>query len=346
MSNSARDYILALTDIRVTFGTGASQVKAVDGVSLAIERGTTLGLVGESGCGKSTLARATIRTQRLDSGTIDFDGLRFSSLEGETLRKARRGMQMVFQDPYSSLNPRMAVRDIIADPLRNNSELSNFQIAQKVKALLEQVGLPQRALRAFPHEFSGGQRQRVGIARALALDPALVICDEAISALDVSIQAQIVNLLHDLQVELNLTYLFIAHDIAVVRHFSDRIAVMYLGKIVEEGNSVELCANPKHPYTQSLIAAVPIPNPRLERERRKKTAVIKGEISARSENGCRFSPRCQWREYVRNEMGIDCTVSEPILETYEDGHLSTCHLGNSPAHKEASLQSQLPGSNR
>ncbi len=326
MTSNSTDNILSIKDIRVTFGDGANENKAVDGVSLNIERGTTLGLVGESGCGKSTLARAVIRTQNIRSGQILFDGQDFGSLRGDALRRARRGIQMVFQDPYSSLNPRMAVRDIIADPLRNNSDLSRGEMAAKVEKLLDQVGLPARALNAYPHELSGGQRQRVGIARALALDPALVICDEAISALDVSIQAQIVNLLQDLQDEFNLTYLFIAHDIAVVRHFSDRIAVMYLGKIVEEGPALELCSSPEHPYTQALISAVPVPDPRLERERRKTATLIKGDISIRAEEGCKFAPRCQMREKVKQELAIDCAATEPRSGIVRPGHTSACHL--------------------
>ena len=321
-----RDYVLSLEDIRVTFGSGPTENKAVDGVSLNIERGKTLGLVGESGCGKSTLARAAIRTQPIDSGRIFLDGQDFGNLKGDALRRARRGIQMVFQDPYSSLNPRMAVCDIVADPLRNNSDLTRDEISAKVAILLDQVGLPPRALNAYPHELSGGQRQRVGIARALALDPALVICDEAISALDVSIQAQIINLLQELQDEFKLTYLFIAHDIAVVRHFSDRIAVMYLGKVVEEGPALELCARPQHPYTQSLISAVPVPDPRLERERRAKASVLKGDISIKADRGCRFAPRCQMRKIVKRESGIECAEVEPDRIEVGTNQYSRCHL--------------------
>ena len=326
MTENGKDNILSLKDIRVTFGRGTNANRAVDGVSLEVEKGKTLGLVGESGCGKSTLARAIIRTQQMESGQIQFNGQDFSSLKGATLRRARRGIQMVFQDPYSSLNPRLAIAEIIADPLINNSELSRGDIAKKVAKLLDQVGLPSRALNAYPHELSGGQRQRVGIARALALDPALLICDEAISALDVSIQAQIVNLLQDLQDELSLTYLFIAHDIAVVRHFSDQIAVMYLGKIVESGAALDLCSNPQHPYTQSLISAVPVPDPRLERERRAKAVVIKGDISVKADNGCKFAPRCQMRNSVMQELKIDCAEVEPKSERIGAGHIAACHL--------------------
>lgn len=326
MADGNKDNILSLRDIRVTFGKGPNANRAVDGVSLNIERGKTLGLVGESGCGKSTLARAIVRTQAMDSGQILFDGQDFGSLQGDTLRRARRGMQMVFQDPYSSLNPRMAIAEIIADPLRNNSDLSRSEIAKKVGKLLDQVGLPSRALNAYPHELSGGQRQRVGVARALALDPALVICDEAISALDVSIQAQIINLLQDLQNELKLTYLFIAHDIAIVRHFSDRIAVMYLGKIVESGSALDLCSNPQHPYTQSLISAVPVPDPKLERERRKKAVVIKGDISLHADHGCKFAPRCQMRKTIERELNIDCATVEPTPQEVWSGHKTACHL--------------------
>lgn len=326
MADNREDNILSLKDIRVTFGQGPNANRAVDGVSLNIEKGKTLGLVGESGCGKSTLARAIVRTQPMVSGQILFKGTDFGSLDRAALRRARRGIQMVFQDPYSSLNPRMAIAEIIADPLVNNSDLSRSEMARKVAKLLDQVGLPSRALHAFPHELSGGQRQRVGIARALALDPALLICDEAISALDVSIQAQIVNLLHDLQEELDLTYLFIAHDIAVVRHFSDRIAVMYLGKIVEAGEALEVCSNPRHPYTQSLISAVPVPDPKLERERWEKAVLIKGDVSVKADQGCKFAPRCQKRNTVKLGLGIDCAEVEPKLNRDETGHMYACHL--------------------
>jgi oligopeptide/dipeptide ABC transporter ATP-binding protein len=326
MDKGAMDPLLSVENLRVSFGP----VKAVDGVSLHIDAGETLGLVGESGCGKSTLARAIIRIQKLDSGHIRFRGQDFDRLERNTLRRARRDIQMVFQDPYSSLNPRMPIHSIIADPLRNNSDLSGAEIVAKVVKLVDQVGLPMRALNAYPHELSGGQRQRVGIARALALDPAFIICDEAISALDVSIQAQIINLLQDLQKDLGLTYLFIAHDIAVVRHVSDRIAVMYLGKVVEVGSADELCRNPQHPYTKALLAAVPIPDPIAERRRWETNAVIKGDITIKAEDGCKFAPRCPMRNRVKELYGIDCATVEPALRRTDGGHLSACHLSNPP----------------
>ncbi len=243
-------------------------VRAVDGISFSIPRGQTLGLVGESGSGKSTACRALLQLTRPTSGSVRFEGEEIAGLSRRRMRPLRREMQMIFQDPYASLNPRKRVGQIVADPLRRQGVASGAQLRRQVGELLERVGLGSEDRDRFPHEFSGGQRQRIGIARALALRPKLVVCDEPVSALDVSIQAQIVNLLDDLQDELGLTYLFVAHDIGVVRHISDRIAVMHDGRIVEEGTADQVCESPQDPYTRALIAAVPIPDPRESRARR------------------------------------------------------------------------------
>jgi len=248
-------------------GIGVS-VKAVDGVSFEIRQGETLGLVGESGCGKSTLGRLVMQLIPVTSGKVFLDGVELTSLHGERLRQQRRQMQIIFQDPFASLDPRMTIGDIIAEPLVNFGVVRGRKLRDRVQELLRVVGLNPNFNNRYPHEFSGGQRQRIGIARALALNPKLIVCDEAISALDVSIQAQVVNLLEDLQREFNLTYLFIAHDLSVVRHISDRVMVMYLGKIVEIANSTETYTNPKHPYTKALLSAIPLPDPKLQRGRR------------------------------------------------------------------------------
>ncbi|HET7121436.1 MAG TPA: ATP-binding cassette domain-containing protein [Solirubrobacterales bacterium] len=243
-------------------------VKAVDGVSFSVQRGETLGLVGESGSGKSTACRAVLQLVAPTSGSVRFEGREIAGLSRREMRPLRGEMQMIFQDPYASLNPRKRVGQIVGDPLRRQKEASGSELRKRVQGLLERVGLSAEHYNRFPHEFSGGQRQRIGIARALALNPKLVVCDEPVSALDVSIQAQIINLLDDLQDELGLAYLFVAHDIGVVRHISDRIAVMYEGKIVEQGSADEVCERPKDEYTKKLLAAVPIPDPRESRERR------------------------------------------------------------------------------
>ena len=295
-------------------------VKAVDGVSLSIQRGETLGLVGESGCGKSTLGRAVLRLYEPTSGRIRFDGTDITTLPESELRPLRTKMQMIFQDPYSSLNPRHSVERLVGEPLRvHHTGTAKATVASRVRELLEVVGLPADAGNRYPHEFSGGQRQRIGLARALALNPDFVVCDEPVSALDVSIQAQIVNLLERLKEELGLTYLFIAHDLAVVRHISDRIAVMYLGKVVEIAPGDDLYDNPLHPYTLTLLSAIPIPDPEVERRR---VAIrVAGDLPspANPPSGCRFHTRCPFAQETR------CADEEPELRSLE-GHLVACHF--------------------
>jgi oligopeptide/dipeptide ABC transporter ATP-binding protein len=293
-------------------------LRAVDDVSLAISRGETLGLVGESGCGKSTFGRLLIRLLEPTSGSIRLDGTDITDLRGAALREHRRAMQIIFQDPYGALNPRMSVEDIIAEPLIIHGARANAATRREVARLLDLVGLPERARALFPHEFSGGQRQRIGIARALILQPKLVVCDEPVSALDVSVQAQIVNLLSELQRELGLTYLFIAHDLAVVKHISTRVAVMYLGKVVEVADKPKLYAAPLHPYTQMLIAAVPASHPRL---RRRISKQLTGDVPSAlaPPAGCRFHTRCP------HAMPI-CREQEPRVTNPGEGHLVACHL--------------------
>jgi oligopeptide transport system ATP-binding protein len=305
-------------------------LRAVDGVSFSIARGETLGLVGESGCGKSTTGRALLQLLQPSAGSVRFAGIELTSLWRKRfgtsvwtreLRELRRRMQMIFQDPYASLNPRMTVEDLVAEPLRTFRVGEPRQIAKRVRELLVQVGMDPRYRRRYPHEFSGGQRQRIGIARALALQPELIVCDEPISALDVSIQAQILNLLGELRRAFGLTYLFIAHDLAAVRHISDRIAVMYLGLIAEIGPSEAVCARPLHPYTRALIAAVPIPNPSAERTRVR--LPVRGEPPSPVDppSGCRFHPRCA--------IAIArCSQEVPALAPApgERDRLVACHL--------------------
>jgi peptide/nickel transport system ATP-binding protein len=294
-------------------------IKAVDDVTLEIQRGETLGLVGESGCGKSTLGRAILRLYEPTAGRVLFDGQDISHLGEAEMRPLRRRMQMIFQDPFASLNPRHSVGRIVSEPLRVHGIAGRRESGKRVRELLEVVGLPADAASRYPHEFSGGQRQRVGLARALALNPDFIVCDEPVSALDVSIQAQIVNLHESLQRDFDLTYLFIAHDLAVVRHISDRIAVMYLGKIVEISPAVELYDNPLHPYTVSLLSAVPIPDPEVERER--ETILLVGDLPspANPPPACRFHTRCPFVQETR------CRDEEPALRKLEGGHWVACH---------------------
>jgi oligopeptide transport system ATP-binding protein len=293
-------------------------VRAVDDVSFFIRRGETLGLVGESGCGKSTTGRAILQLYKPTAGSVQFEGQELTTLSGSALRKMRRRMQMIFQDPYASLNPRMTVGSIIAEPLEIHGLASGRAKQERVQELLRLVGLNPYFANRYPHEFSGGQRQRIGIARALAVEPAFMVCDEPISALDVSIQAQIINLLERLQEELGLTYLFIAHDLAVVRHISDRVAVMYLGKIVEITGRDELYERPLHPYTQALLSAVPVPDPRVEKRRQR--IILTGDVPSpvNPPAGCRFNPRCRFaQDYCRQ-------VEPPLIEV-SPNHWVACH---------------------
>jgi oligopeptide/dipeptide ABC transporter ATP-binding protein len=294
-------------------------IKAVDDVSLTIQRGETLGLVGESGCGKSTVGRTILRLYEPTEGKVLFDGRDITHLSEKELRPLRRRMQMIFQDPYASLNPRHSVGRIVGEPLKVHGLASGKQAATRVRELLEIVGLPADAATRYPHEFSGGQRQRIGLARSLALNPDFIVCDEPVSALDVSIQAQIINLLENLQADFELTYLFIAHDLAVVRHISDRIAVMYLGKIVEISPAAELYDDPLHPYTISLLSAVPIPDPVVERER--ETILLAGDLPspANPPPACRFHTRCP---YVQPTL---CRDEEPLLRRLAPDHIVACH---------------------
>ena len=293
-------------------------VKAVDGVDLEIREGMTLGLVGESGCGKSTLGRALLRLSPVTEGRVLFDGTDVSELRGERLRRIRQDMQMVFQDPLASLNPRQSVETILTEPLRAHGIA--YDRRTRVRDLLDQVGLPASAAQKYPHEFSGGQRQRIGIARAIALEPRFVIADEPVSALDVSIQAQVLNLLEELQEKLGLTYLVIAHDLAVVRHVSDEVAVMYLGGVVEQAPSDGLYAEPRHPYTKALMSAVPVPDPRVEATRER--ILLQGDLPspANPPTGCRFHTRCPFRQESR------CDTERPVLRELAPGHRVACHF--------------------
>ena len=312
--------LLEVRDLVKHFTVGRGIVRAVEGVSFSIERGETLGLVGESGCGKTTTGRCILQLERPTSGTVRFEGRELTTLNQTELRAVRRKMQVIFQDPYSSLNPRMTVGQIIAEPIAVHNVVSGAAArAARVKDLLNRVGLLSQHANRYPHEMSGGQRQRVGIARALAMEPSLIVCDEPVSALDVSIQAQIINLLEDLQAEFGLTYLFIAHDLAVVRHISDRVIVMYLGKIAEMADRKTIYDSPKHPYTRALLSAVPIPDPELEAQRER--IVLGGEVPSalNPPSGCVFHPRCP--------IAIDrCKHDIPLLRDLMPGHSAACHL--------------------
>jgi len=294
-------------------------VRAVDDVSFDIYRGETLGLVGETGCGKTTVGRTLLRLYEPTGGHVFFEGHDLAAMRGRELRHMRRRMQMIFQDPYASLNPRMTVGGIVGEPLEVHGVASGKEKVERIQELLEIVGLNPYFINRFPHEFSGGQRQRIGIARSLALNPDLIICDEPISSLDVSIQAQVVNLLEELQKRLGLTYLFIAHDLSMVRHISDRMAVMYLGKIVELTDRDEIYLNPLHPYTKALMSAVPVPDPDVEEQR--KRIILEGDIPspANPPPGCHFSTRCPVAEEI-------CSQEEPVYREVKPGHWVSCHL--------------------
>jgi peptide/nickel transport system ATP-binding protein len=327
-SPTSGETLLAVRDLKVHFPITkgilidkvVGHVKAVDGVTLDVKRGTTYGLVGESGCGKSTLGRAILRLEEPTSGSVTFGGVDIAAMHGEELRRTRRRMQMIFQDPMASLDPRQTVESIVSEPMRAHGEPSGKKAQQaRVRELLQLVGLPQSAAGRYPHEFSGGQRQRIGIARAIALNPELIIADEPVSALDVSIQAQVVNLLEELQDRLGLTYMVIAHDLAVIKHISDTIGVMYLGSLVEEASSDELYAQPMHPYTIALMSAVPLPDPVAEESRER--ILLTGDLPspANPPSGCRFHTRCPYRQETR------CDDEVPALREVLPGRKVACH---------------------
>jgi peptide/nickel transport system ATP-binding protein/oligopeptide transport system ATP-binding protein len=298
-------------------GGAAAKVHAVDGISFSIAERETLGLVGESGCGKSTTGKTILRLVDPTAGTIEWRGRRIDALGRAAMRPFRRELQAVFQDPYSSLNPRLRAADIVAEPLRNYEPLGAAAVRERVAWLFEKVGLRPDQMIKFPHEFSGGQRQRLGIARALAVRPKLIVCDEPVSALDVSVQAQVINLLEDLQAEFGVSYLFVAHDLAVVEHISHRVAVMYLGKIVELTDKRTLFRDPQHPYTEALLSAVPVPDPRAK----KKRIILQGDVPSpiTPPPGCRFHTRCPYAEER-------CRREEPAMKEVRPGHLVACHL--------------------
>ena len=313
--------LLEVRDLKKHFGP----VRAVDGISFDVAPGETLSIVGESGCGKSTVGRAILRLVDLTEGQVILDGRRIDEMSAGALRPFRRRMQVVFQDPFSSLNPRMRVRDILGEPIRNFGLARNgADLRARIEKLLDTVRLPVDAGNRFPHEFSGGQRQRIGIARALAAEPDLIICDEAVSALDVSVKAQIVNLLQDLQSELGLALLFISHDLAIVEHMTHRVAVMYLGKMVEVATRERIFASPQHPYTYALLSAVPVPEPGKARTR----VVLKGDVPSpiNPPAGCRFHTRCPFA-FDR------CKIEEPQLRLVADGQEAACHLHDLPLSK-------------
>jgi len=322
------DVLLEVKDLRKyfpvnkgVFGRAAGRVHAVDGISFWIRQGETLGLVGESGCGKSTAGKTILRLIDPTSGVIEWRGERIDALDRAGMRPFRRELQAVFQDPYSSLNPRLRAADIVAEPIRNYEDVSAAQVQERVAWLFAKVGLREDQLVKFPYEFSGGQRQRLGIARALALKPKLIVCDEPVSALDVSVQAQVINLLGDLQAEFGVSYLFVAHDLAVVEHISHRVAVMYLGKLVELTDKKSLFRDPQHPYTEALLSAVPVPDPGMKQKR----IILSGDVPSpiTPPPGCRFHTRCPYAE-------ARCRVEEPAMKEVRPGHFVACHLRDIP----------------
>jgi len=309
--------LLEVKNLKKYFETPHGLLHAVDDVNFKLEKGKTLGVVGESGCGKSTLGRVIVHLLEPTDGRIIFEGEDITNLRGRELKNSRREMQMIFQDPHSSLNPRMRVRDLIGEPLKTHKFYSSKEEYEKqVEVLMETVGIAKRVANSYPHELDGGRRQRIGVARALSLKPKFIVCDEPVSALDVSIQAQILNLLMDLQDKMGLTYIFITHDLSVVKHISDDICVMYLGNIVEKCNAKEMFENNLHPYTKALISAIPIPNIDIER----KKILIKGELASpiNPKPGCRFAPRCIYTE-------DRCFKEQPVLEEVITGHYVACH---------------------
>ena len=327
-ATAGADVLLEVNDLKVHFpikrgvliDKTIGYVYAVDGVSLAVRRGETYGLVGESGCGKTTLGRGILRLIEPTAGSVIFDGENIAALKPEPLRVARRRMQMVFQDPLGSLDPRQSVQSILVEGMKAHGlDTSDAQTSARLRELLSAVGLPTNALRKYPHEFSGGQRQRIGIARALTVNPELIVADEPVSALDVSVQAQVINLLEDLQADLNLTYIVIAHDLAVVRHISDRVGVMYLGALVEEASSEALYAEPLHPYSRALLSAVPVPDPVVEDSRER--ILLTGDLPspANPPTGCRFHTRCPWRQPTL------CDTDRPQMLEMRPGHRVACH---------------------
>lgn len=328
LNNTDPEILLEVKDLKKYFPVAGGglftktigHVKAVDGVSFGVRRGETFGLVGESGCGKSTIGKVLLRLQDATAGQVFFEGQDIMGLSPKEMRKLRRDMQIIFQDPYASLNPRMTVGEIVAEPLEIHGVFKGADKAKRVKNLLEVVGLASYHARRHPHEFSGGQRQRIGIARALALNPKMIVCDEPVSALDVSIQSQVINLLRDLQKELHLTYLFIAHDLSVVKHISKRVGVMYLGKMMEISTSDELYAHPLHPYTEALMSAIPIPDPTKQHDR----IVLEGDVPSpvNPPSGCRFHTRCRYAA----EVGAKCVTVEPAMTEVVPGHWVACHL--------------------
>lgn len=316
-----KDTLLEVRNLKKYFHVGDNVLKAVNDVSFEIKRGETLGIVGESGCGKSTMGRTILRLYEPTAGEVIFEGKPVNKLNNQELKSMRRRMQMIFQDPYASLNPRMTVGDIIGEALDIHGLASGEKRKERIQELLSLVSLNPEHMNRFPHEFSGGQRQRIGIARALAVEPKFIVCDEPISALDVSVQAQVVNLLEQLQERMGLTYMFIAHDLSMVKYISDRVGVMYLGKMVELADSTKLYEKPLHPYTQALLSAIPIPDPEIERSRER--IVLEGDVPSpmNPPSGCHFRTRCP-------KAMPECASMEPAWKEIEPGHFAACHLYN------------------